>query len=425
VSALSTGVFDHLVITNLQPGATVSARTGVNLGTTALGGGSSLAGDTYTVWGAGDNVEGTTDQGFYTYWTINNSTNCTLMARVVSQYNTHALATAGVMIREGTANNVRRGFMAATPGSGFEFHYRTAVAGTEAKVTSVAGAPLWLRVQRSGDLFGAYQSGDGVNWTQMGASQTMALAPELLAGLTVSGQIEGTLATASFDNVSVTPGPTPALLGRTVGFTGTQGTDTQSNGVFALTGSADGINGTHDDCYFVSAPVTGDFTFTARVLSRQSSAASPQAGVLVRENIKRTARSFFISGAPGTGPVLSWRTTTTTAGYGDGIDYTLAPGVLTFPPGSSTQYISITVTNDSIAEPDEAVTISLRNANGARFGSTTQFTIEIVDDDAVLSGNRGGAGQRSAGSPSGRRQTDRGGRVAAGFDARICECDVS
>jgi hypothetical protein len=382
VSVLSTGVFDNVIITNLQPGATVSARTEANVGA-ALAGGSSVAGGTYTVWGAGDNVEGTTDQGYFVYWTISNSTNCTLIARVVSQNNTHALATAGVMIREGTANNVRRGFMAATPGSGFEFHYRTAVAGTEAKVTSRTGPPVWVRVRRTGDVFSAFQSSDGTNWIQVGANQTMALGPELLAGITVSGQVEGTLATASFDNVSVAPGPTPTLLGRTVGFTAIQGTDTQSNGLFTLTGSADGINGTSDDCYFVSAPVTGDFTLTARVLDLQTSAASPQAGVLIRENTKRGARVFFLSGAPGLAPVLSWRTTTTTAAYGDGLDYTLAPGVLTFAPGVGTQNISITITNDSIAEPDEAVTIILRNPNGARLGATTQFTLEIIDDDAA------------------------------------------
>jgi len=173
------------------------------------------------------------------------------------------------------------------------------------------------------------------------------------------------------------------LLGRTIGFTAIQGTDTQSNGLFTLIGSADGVNGTHDDCYFVSAPVTGNFTFTARVLSLQSSAAAPQAGVLVRENTKRTARSFFISGAPALTPVLSWRNTTITSAYGDGIDYTLAPGVLTFPPGTGTQNVSIAIANDTIPEPDEAVTIILRNANGARLGTTSQFTLEIVDDDAV------------------------------------------
>ncbi|HEY0550617.1 MAG TPA: Calx-beta domain-containing protein, partial [Verrucomicrobiae bacterium] len=261
--------------------------------------------------------------------------------------------------------------------------YRTAAAGTEAKATALAGPPIWVRVQRAGDLFMAFQSADGAIWTQVGASQTIAFGSELLVGLTASGQAEGSLATATFDNVSLVPGPMPPLLGRTVGFTAIQGSDTQSNGLFTLIASGDGVNSTHDDCYFVSAPVTGDFTFTARVLSLQSSAASPQAGVMVRENIRRTARSFFISGAPALTPVLSWRTTTTTLGYGDGIDYTLAPGVLTFAPGVGTQNISFAITNDTIPEPDEAVTIILRNANGARLGTLTQFTMEIVDDDAA------------------------------------------
>ena len=385
VSVLSTSVFDNVVITNLQPGGTVSgARTTLaQIGTTALAGSATVAGSTYTVAGAGDNVEGTTDQGCFTYWTISNSTNCTIVARVVSQQNTSPLATAGVMIREGTANNVRRGFMAATPGSGFEFHYRTASAGTEAKATTFAGPPIWLRLQRTGDLFGAYQSNDGTNWTQVSTNQTVAFGAELLLGLMVSGQVEGTLATGTFDNVGLTPGPLPALLGRTVGFTALQGSDTQAGGVFTLTGSGDGVNGTQDDAYFVSAPVFGDFVFTARVVAMQSSASSPQAGVMVRENTKRTARSFLLSGVPGAIPVLSTRMTTITAARGDGLDYTLVPGVLTFAPGVGTQSVSIAISNDSIPEPDEPVMIILRNAWGARLGAATQFTLDLVDDDAA------------------------------------------
>src|SRR6185436_15382084 len=164
-SLLCTSVFDNVTITNLQPGGTVGARTGGNIGTTALAGSANVAGSVYTVAGAGDNVEGTTDQGYFTWWPISNSTNCTITARVVSQQNTAAGATAGVMIRETTVNNVRRGYMAATPGSGFEYHYRTAVGGTEAKASQFAGAPLWVRLQRTGGAMRAYQSSDGAVWT--------------------------------------------------------------------------------------------------------------------------------------------------------------------------------------------------------------------------------------------------------------------
>lgn len=72
-----TSVFDNLTITNLQPGGAVGVRAAAIIGSTSMSGSSTVAGGVYTVAGAGDNVEGTTDQGYYTWWTVSNSTNCT------------------------------------------------------------------------------------------------------------------------------------------------------------------------------------------------------------------------------------------------------------------------------------------------------------------------------------------------------------
>lgn len=376
-----TAVFDNVSVTNLSPGGAQGARTGADVGTVSLTGSASVAGSIYTVVGAGDNVEGTTDQGYFTYFPITNSADCTITARVVSQTNTNALATAGVMIREGTANNVRRGYMAATPGNGFEFHYRAAAAATDAKVAGVAAQALWVRLQRLGNVLSAFQSTDGQAWLQVGTNLDFPLGNEVLAGLAVSSQAEGTVATAQIDNLTLAPGPLPPLESRTVGFSATQGVDNLVGEVHTISASGDGLNGTNDDFHFVGAPISGDFTLSARVISMQSTATTPQAGLIIRETFNRRARSAFIGGKPGTAPQFISRTSTSTTASADGIDFALNSGVLTFSPGSVTQNISVNIHNDSIAEPDEPVMIILRNPNGAKLGTLSQFALTLVDDD--------------------------------------------
>jgi hypothetical protein len=47
-------------------------------------------------------------------------------------------------------------------------------------------------------------SADGVNWVQLGTSQTISMAQSVYVGLAVSSRSTSSLATATFDNVSVT-----------------------------------------------------------------------------------------------------------------------------------------------------------------------------------------------------------------------------
>jgi len=49
-----------------------------------------------------------------------------------------------------------------------------------------------------------YGSSDGVNWTQVGASQTVTMASSVYLGLAVSNRTTTSLATATFDNVFIT-----------------------------------------------------------------------------------------------------------------------------------------------------------------------------------------------------------------------------
>ena len=50
--------------------------------------------------------------------------------------------------------------MAATPGAGFEYHYRNAASGSDAKAVRVVAQPLWVRIQRAGNIISTFQSSD-------------------------------------------------------------------------------------------------------------------------------------------------------------------------------------------------------------------------------------------------------------------------
>jgi hypothetical protein len=65
-------------------------------------------------------------------------------------------------------------------------------------------APCWVKVVRSGNTFTGYCSPDGSTWTQV-SSQTINMASSVCIGLAVTSHDDGTLCTASFDNVTATP----------------------------------------------------------------------------------------------------------------------------------------------------------------------------------------------------------------------------
>jgi hypothetical protein len=60
-----------------------------------------------------------------------------------------------------------------------------------------------VKLVRSGNTFNGYTSPDGVDWVQVGTTQTVTMAQGVYIGLAVSGNNNSVLATATFDNVSI------------------------------------------------------------------------------------------------------------------------------------------------------------------------------------------------------------------------------
>ncbi len=97
--------------------------------------------------------------------------------------------------------------MLASASKGLAFQRRPAAGGTSvSSAGSLSAAPRWLKMQRIGDVFTAYESADGLNWTLVG-TETIPMGTTVYVGLAVTSHTTTASVTCTFDNISVVPGP--------------------------------------------------------------------------------------------------------------------------------------------------------------------------------------------------------------------------
>jgi len=169
-----------------------------------VAGSASFSNGTFTVNGAGAQIYGTADAFHFVYQPL--SGDGTIIARLVSLQGGSGYVTAGVMIREALSAGSTNAKTADWPSYGrIYFDVRTTTGGGTSEPGSVSATlPYWVKVTRSGSTFTSYTSSDGANWVQLGASQTISMAQNVFVGLAVTSGTPTALATATFDNVSIT-----------------------------------------------------------------------------------------------------------------------------------------------------------------------------------------------------------------------------
>jgi regulation of enolase protein 1 (concanavalin A-like superfamily) len=275
---------------------------------------------TYTVTGAGADIWGAADAFRYVYQTL--AGDGQIVARVASVPNTNVWVKAGVMIRGDLTPGSPQAMMMVTPGKGNNFQRRLVAGGTS---TSTAGAlvtaPYWVKLTRSGATISAYQSADGASWSLVGTA-TITLPATALIGLAVSSHSTTTLATATFNQVTVSrpPLPTPWLTQDVgaVGLTGSTSFDS-STSTYKVAGAGADIWGTSDAFRYVYQPLAGDGTIVARVASVQATNAWVKAGVMIRGDLTTGSAQAMMMVTPAKGNNFQRRraaggTTTSTAG---------------------------------------------------------------------------------------------------------------
>jgi RHS repeat-associated protein len=206
------------------------------------------SGSTFTMSAAGPNADyGHTDAFHFAYQTL--SGNGTVVARVVSVQGGNG-SQAGVMIRESLDANAANAFVASygyTSSASFNFWDR-ASEGASPSLQSGSGShalPYWLKLVRSGSSFTGYKSVDGVTWTQIGTSVTIPMAQNVYVGLAANSFTSTSLATSTFDNVSLTfnpPGSAPVITDLSPSVGGPASTVTISGENFGATQGSSVVN---------------------------------------------------------------------------------------------------------------------------------------------------------------------------------------
>ena len=176
--------------------------------------------------GIGSDIWDSADQFRFAHKSL--SGNGSITVRVDSLVRSDAWAKAGVMIRETLEAGSKHAFVAVTPDNGVSFQRRP-VAGTTSYNTDVAGiaAPHWVKLTRTGNVFTAQQSADGVTWVDITVSPALEIqmTSNVYIGLALTSHNTAVSTAAEFSNLTTTGNVTGAWQTAEIGVTQPTGND--------------------------------------------------------------------------------------------------------------------------------------------------------------------------------------------------------
>jgi beta-glucanase (GH16 family) len=295
------------------PLSAVPPLVDADIGSPGLAGSSNFDGLAWTINGSGSDIWNTSDQFHFTSQSFTGD--LTITARVDNLSNTGTFAKAGIMIRDGTAANAAYAFSFVNPpngqpGDGTNFELRSSAGSSSQAVGSAPGitAPQWLRLQRIGNIFTAYDSSDGVTWTQLGPSETIAMGSTVNVGLAVSANNNSALNTAMFQSVSIVPG---GWSDADVGSPGSAGFASfdPSSATWTVGGGGSDIWNSADQFNFVHRDLPGDGSLIARVAALANTNAWAKAGVMLRNDETPGSAFADVVITPSNDVSFQWRAT--------------------------------------------------------------------------------------------------------------------
>ena len=289
-----------------------------DIGAVGAAGSTTESNGTWLVEGSGADIWGAADEFRYAYRTA--GTDFTVTARVANIENLHRWVKAGVMIREDLSPGSRHVSLLATPRTdrGIAFQRRLTTNGDSVHTDGPAiKPPVWLRVGRAGNTISAYYGTSATGpWHLVGRETVPNLRQTLYVGLAVSSHVDGALATARFDNVSLVQ-DRPMNRPEDIGNVALRGRSSFDGVVYTLEGSGADIWGTADAFhylwtwgYYSSFSIN---SIAARVRSVESTHHWAKAGVMYRQItgsgpwMTPDERHVMVIVSPGRGIAMQYR----------------------------------------------------------------------------------------------------------------------
>jgi len=162
-------------------------------------------GGTWTVTCDGADFWGTSDKGGMAYHAFNGDFDISCRLVSVSGRTTDPWTRGGIMARNSLAASSPNALVYWKPVQGdtsrVDFNRREGDGGDTKRDTGFGrDYPVWMRLQRAGDTFTAYQSDDGGFWFPI-RSRSIAMNDTIYAGFAVSSHDAAETSTYTFDNV--------------------------------------------------------------------------------------------------------------------------------------------------------------------------------------------------------------------------------
>jgi hypothetical protein len=202
---LARAVFEEFQLNRGSP-----EWVGTDIGDVGAPGRSSVdeeSGPEFTVSGSGADVWGTTDE--FHFLSREAVGDFDFAARVVYADNIDRWTKAGLMMRDGLSAHASHAFILQTPRTdrGVAFQRRPVTGGNTVHTAGPLTAPDgFLRLVREGNVVSAYHKTEPEGaWTLIGRQMFASLPETVRIGFAVSSHVDGTLATAFFDNLRLMP----------------------------------------------------------------------------------------------------------------------------------------------------------------------------------------------------------------------------